>query len=40
MSPTTRAVKKAKLKSLNPFLIAIPASCDVCGSTMMFIGLT
>ena len=41
LSPTTRATKKVNLeKRLNPFLIAIPASCDVCGSTLMFIGLT
>ena len=35
-----RAVEKKKLSNINPFLLAIPASCDFTASTLMFISLT
>lgn len=31
--------KKAIKNNINPILLAIPASCDVCGSTLTFVGL-
>ena len=41
LSPGTRAAGEAQLKTNpNPLLLAIPASCDFCGSTLMFIALT
>ena len=40
-SPGTKMAEKANLKkSVNPLLLAIPATFDFCGSTIMFIGLT
>jgi drug/metabolite transporter (DMT)-like permease len=33
--------EKTQLKTkINPLLLAIPATCDICGSTLMFIALT
>ena len=41
MSPGTKDANAVKLKTkINPILFAIPASCDVMGSTCMFIALT
>jgi len=41
MSPGTKDANKVQLKTkINPLLLAIPASCDLCGSTCMFIALT
>lgn len=41
MSPgTTAAVEQKLLTNCNPLLLAIPATCDFCGSTLMFIALT
>ena len=41
MSPGTAAAGETQLKmNCNPLLIAIPATCDFCGSTLMFIALT
>ncbi len=41
MSPGTQAAENHQLKTNpNPLLLAIPASCDFCGSTLMFIALT
>jgi drug/metabolite transporter (DMT)-like permease len=41
MSPGTKDANKVQLKTkINPLLLAIPASCDVMGSTCMFIALT
>lgn len=41
LSPGGVAAKETKLKtSINPVLLAIPASCDICGSTLMFVALT
>lgn len=41
LSPGGQLAEQAQLKTnINPFLLAIPASFDICGSTLMFIGLT
>ena len=41
MSPGTKDANIVQLKTkINPLLLAIPASCDVMGSTCMFIALT
>jgi len=41
MSPGTKDANKVALRTkINPLLLAIPASCDVMGSTCMFIALT
>jgi drug/metabolite transporter (DMT)-like permease len=41
LSPGTKDANKVELKtSINPLLLAIPASCDFLGSTCMFIALT
>jgi len=41
LSPGGKAAQESKLKtSINPVLLAIPASCDFCGSTLMFVALT
>mmetsp|Transcript_16343 Transcript_16343/g.27645 ORF Transcript_16343/g.27645 Transcript_16343/m.27645 type:complete len:226 (+) Transcript_16343:41-718(+) len=41
LSPGTKLAKQTKLKtSINPALLAIPATFDICGSTLMFIALT
>jgi drug/metabolite transporter (DMT)-like permease len=41
LSPGQSVAKEKKLKTkINPFYLAIPASCDFCGSTTMFIALT
>jgi drug/metabolite transporter (DMT)-like permease len=40
MSPTSRAADIVKVKkSINPFLVAFPATFDICASTLMFIAL-
>ncbi len=40
-SPGTKLAKKTKLKTkINPFLLAIPATFDICASTLMFMALT
>jgi len=40
-SPGTQMARKTKMKtSINPFLLAVPATFDLFGSTTMFIGLT
>lgn len=36
----TQAVEKKKLTKINPLWLALPASCDFCASTLMFIALT
>jgi len=41
MSPGGRAADEVKLKTnCNPLILAIPATCDFCASTLMFIALT
>lgn len=41
LSPGGAAANQMKLKTnINPLWLAIPASCDVCGSTLMFVALT
>jgi len=41
MSPGGRAADEVKLKqNCNPLILAIPATCDFCASTLMFIALT
>lgn len=41
LSPGTQMANQTKLKtSINPLYLAIPATCDICGSTLMFIALT
>jgi len=41
LSPGTRQAEQIKmLTNINPLWLAIPASCDVCGSTLMFVALT
>ena len=41
LSPGTQAAVETKLKtSINPLLLAIPATFDICGSTLMFVALT
>ena len=41
LSPGTQAATENKLKtSINPLLLAIPATFDICGSTLMFVALT
>lgn len=41
LSPGTQSANQQQLKqNPNPLLLAIPASCDFCGSTLMFIALT
>lgn len=40
MSPGAIAAEQTNLKtSINPILLAIPAACDFCGSTTMFVSL-
>ena len=40
LSPGTQMATQVKMKTnINPLLLAIPASCDVCGSTLMFVAL-
>jgi drug/metabolite transporter (DMT)-like permease len=41
LSPGTQMAKTTKLKtSINPLYLLVPATCDICGSTLMFIALT
>lgn len=41
LSPGTQTANEKQLKmNPSPFLLAIPASCDFMGSTLMFIALT
>lgn len=41
MSPGTAKAGEKQLKmNASPLLLAVPASCDFCGSTLMFIALT
>ena len=41
LSPGAQVAKKKALPTnINPLLIAIPASCDFCGSSLMFVALT
>jgi hypothetical protein len=41
LSPGTQMAQKTKLKTnINPLLLAIPATFDFCGSTLMFVALT
>jgi drug/metabolite transporter (DMT)-like permease len=41
LSPGAHAAKQMNLKTkINPLLLAIPAACDVIGSTLMNIALT
>lgn len=41
LSPGTKlAVEKKMRTNINPLLLAIPATCDFCGSSLMFIALT
>jgi drug/metabolite transporter (DMT)-like permease len=41
LSPGTQMAQETKLKTkINPLYLAIPATCDICGSTLMFIALT
>ena len=41
LSPGTQAAVETKLKtSISPLLLAIPATFDICGSTLMFVALT
>jgi len=41
LSPGTRQAEQTKmLTNINPIWLAIPASCDFCGSTLMFVALT
>ena len=41
MSPGTAKAGEKQLKmNASPLLMAIPATCDFCGSTLMFIALT
>ena len=41
LSPGGRQAKKLDMPTnINPLLIAIPASCDFCGSSLMFVALT
>lgn len=40
-SPALKEAQEQGLKtSINPFLLAIPAMCDLCASTLMFVALT
>jgi drug/metabolite transporter (DMT)-like permease len=40
LSPGAQVAQQVKMKTnINPLLVAIPASCDVCGSTTTFIAL-
>lgn len=41
LSPgASKAVEKRMRTNINPLLLAIPATCDFCGSSLMFIALT
>lgn len=41
LSPGGVLADKVKMKTnINPLWLAIPASCDVCGSTLMFVALS
>ena len=41
LSPGGEAAQASKMKTkINPLLLAIPACCDICGSTLMFVALT
>jgi len=41
LSPgASKAVEKKMRTNINPLLLAIPATCDFCGSSLMFIALT
>ena len=41
LSPGGAAAEQTKMKTkINPFLLLIPASFDICGSTLMFVALT
>jgi len=41
MSPGTKQAEQAKqLTNINPLWLAIPATCDFCGSSLMFVALT
>ena len=41
LSPGTQMAQRTQLKTnINPLLLAIPASFDFCGSTLMFVALT
>jgi hypothetical protein len=35
-----KAEEKKKLTKINPLLLAIPATCDFMGSSLMFVALT
>lgn len=40
-SPGTKLAAQHQLRTtINPLYLAIPASCDICGSTLMFVALT
>lgn len=39
-SPGAQARQVLQKTNINPMLLAIPASCDVCASTLTFVGLT
>ena len=39
-SPGANMARQVKMKTnINPLLLAIPATCDVCGTTLMFVAL-
>lgn len=41
LSPGTEMAKQTTLRTkINPLYLLIPASCDLCGSTLMFVALT
>lgn len=41
LSPGTKLAGQTQLKTtINPLYLAIPATCDICGSTLMFVALT
>lgn len=41
LSPGTQMAATTQLKTkINPLLLLVPATCDICGSTLMFIALT
>ena len=41
LSPGAQMATQTTLKTkINPIYLAIPASCDICGSTLMFVALT
>ena len=41
LSPGGQVAETTKLKTkINPIYLAVPAMCDICGSTLMFVALT